>query len=150
MTDVLSAMQYTTVIGAKHNSPFSSLQPKQELLSHLMMSEVTRLGVWISPLADSGSSGSHFGLGKAVVSENLISPLLKTAWVENASLAIQLALRSHSPRIQSEVRSYLVKAPERAVDEPEALQLLLGSTLPGDISCQLKVSTAIPNFLPRC
>lgn len=147
MTDVLSALQYTTVIGAKHLMPLLSLQPKQELLSHLITSETSRLGVWITPLteASSGSYGSHFGLGKSAVSDNSLSPFIRTAWKESASLAIQLALRSHSPRVQAEVRSLLVKYPERALDEPEALQLLLGNTLPADVSTQLKVSTPCNN-----
>lgn len=136
MTDVLAALQFTTVIGAKSTSPLQSLQPKQELLAHLVTSEITRLGVWISPLAD---SGSHFGLGKSGVSDALITPLLKIAWAENASLAVHLALASHSQRVQSEVRSKLLKSPQLALDEPEALQLMLGNTLPGDVSFQLKV-----------
>lgn len=136
VNDVLAALQSTTSIGTRGMGPMQSLRPKQELLAYLLSSETTRLGVWISPL---GESTSYSWL-KANTNEATLTPLLKTAWEESASLAVQLAIRSHSQRVQNDVRWQLVNFPERALDEPEALQLLLGSNLPGDVSHQLKVS----------
>lgn len=141
MGDVLTALQQTTAIGAKPMLPLQSLNVKQELLAYLLMSESARLSVWISPLGEGSTSG--FGLSKAGASENVILPLLKTAWTESASLAIEIALRSHSQRIQNEVRWQLVNSPEKSLDEPEALQLLLGNSLPGDVSFQLKVNVTV-------
>lgn len=145
MNDVLAALQHTANIGAKPTMPLQSLQPKQELLVYLLNSEVVRLGVWINPLGEAGSSG--LGINKSIVNDTTISPLLKVAWMESASLAVQIALRSQSRTIQNEVRWQLVNYPEKALDEPEALQLLLGSTLPGDVSSQLKVSIVAVVFL---
>lgn len=135
MDDVLTALQFTSAIGTKPTLHCQSLQSKQELLTYLLVSEVTRLGVWIAPLGESTSPAA-----KPSVAENVISPLLKTAWMEDASLAVQIAIRSHSPRIQGEVRKFLVNCPEKALGEPEALPLLLPGNLPADLSFQLKVS----------
>jgi len=142
MSDVLAALQYTANLGAKPMMPLLSLQPKQELLTHLLASEITRLGVWIAPLAES-NSGSRLTLGGSGNGDNDILHLLKIAWGVDASLAVHLALRSHSQRVQGEIRSQLLRNPEKALDEPEALQLLLGNTLPGDVSFQLKVSVVM-------
>jgi phosphatidylinositol 4-kinase len=70
-----------------------------------------------------------------------MSALLKTAWMESPALAIQLVHRFQSPRIAEDVRWLLLNFPEKAIGEPDALELLLGSSLPADVSFQLKVRT---------
>lgn len=50
--------------------------------------------------------------------------------------------RFHSQTLADEVRGLLLKYPDRATDEPDALELLLGPSLPNDASSQLKVSSA--------
>ena len=47
--------------------------------------------------------------------------------------------RFRAPRLHNEVRWLLLNSPERAIEEPEALQVLLGGCLPNDVSFQLKV-----------
>lgn len=136
INDVLSALQTTAATGARATMPLQSLQPKQELLTYLLHSEIARLSVWISPLGESGTQS----WSRSNASDVTIIPLIKVAWSESASLAVQLALRSHSQRVQAEVRWQLVTFPEKALDESDALQILLGSSMPGDISHQLKVS----------
>lgn len=138
MSDIIAAMQSTASIGARALSSMTSLLPKQELLSHLLSSEITRLSVWLAPLQDSSYHS------KPAVAEAAIAPLIKVAWAESPKLAIQLAFRYPSPLVQSQVRWHLVNFPEKALDEPDALQLLLGPALPGDISFQLKVSLVAP------
>jgi phosphatidylinositol 4-kinase A len=59
--------------------------------------------------------------------------------MESPSLAIQLSRRFHSPRLTSDVRWLLLNFPEKAIGEPEALEVLLGPSLPTDVSFQLKV-----------
>lgn len=140
MSDVMAAMQGITSIGVRSLSSMASLQPKQELFSHLLSSEITRLSVWLAPLQDS----IHHS--KPAVAEAVIAPLIKVAWAESPKLAVQLAFRYPSALVQSQVRWHLVNSPEKALDEPDALQLLLGSALPGDISFQLKVSS-VPEFM---
>jgi hypothetical protein len=65
--------------------------------------------------------------------------LTRTAWNENPALAIQLVTRFPSARLHKEVRWLLLNFPDKALSEPEAVQLLLGETLPADVSFQLKV-----------
>ena len=65
--------------------------------------------------------------------------MLKLAWSERPGLAIQIAIRSQSPALMNEIRSILLKDPEKAINEPDALQILLQDGLSSDISSQLKV-----------
>lgn len=69
----------------------------------------------------------------------MLSTSLKTAWEENAALAIRLNSRFRSTALTSELRGLLLKFPERAISEPDALPILLGDSLPDDLSSQLKV-----------
>jgi phosphatidylinositol 4-kinase len=50
-----------------------------------------------------------------------------------------LITRFPSARLHKEVRWLLLNFPDKAVSEPEAVQILLGETLPSDVSFQLKV-----------
>ena len=70
---------------------------------------------------------------------------LKPAWIEHPGLAIQLATRFASLRLATEVRSLLLRYPERALEEPDALQVLIGASLPTDVLFQLKVISEGPN-----
>ena len=69
----------------------------------------------------------------------MLSSALRTAWMENPGLAVQLIARFSSSTLAGDVRSLLVRFPEQAIGEPDALQLLIGPSLPVDISAQLKV-----------
>lgn len=71
--------------------------------------------------------------------QNAILPLINTAWAESSALAIELCARFQSPRIHKEVRTLLLSHPEKAVSQPDALTILLGRSLPTDLSTQLKV-----------
>ena len=59
--------------------------------------------------------------------------------MENPSLAVHLAQRFNSSNVTSELRWLLLNFPEKVLDEPDALEMLLGSSLPNDVSFQLKV-----------
>ncbi len=65
--------------------------------------------------------------------------MLKTAWAESPALAIQLLARFQSAKLAYDVRWLLINFPDKALGQPDALQILLGETLPNDISFQLKV-----------
>ena len=69
--------------------------------------------------------------------------MLKTAWAEHPGLAIQFASRFQSAKLANDVRLMLLSFPEKAIAEPDALQYLLGPSLPGDVSFQLKVYSAL-------
>jgi len=62
--------------------------------------------------------------------------------VENPSLAVHLAQHFNSTIVTSELRWLLLNFPEKVLDEPDALEMLLGSSLPNDVSFQLKVLLA--------
>lgn len=68
--------------------------------------------------------------------------LLRLAWGESAGLAIQLAARFPSMKIRNDVRWLLLNFSEKALDEPEGLEILFGSTVPPDVSFQLKVCSS--------
>lgn len=64
---------------------------------------------------------------------------LKTAWLENPAIAVHLVKRFQSHRLNTEVRWQVLNFPHKVLDEPDALEILLGNQLPGDVSFQLKV-----------
>ena len=72
----------------------------------------------------------------------ILSAVCKTAWAEHPGLAIQLNTRFQSQKLANDVRLLLLNYPEKAIGEPDALQILLGDTMPTDVSFQLKVSFA--------
>lgn len=137
---------------ASQSAQLRFLNAKDELLAALLQNEQLRLSVWLSPLGDAG--------GKALVKSPTEATFLKhirTAWAVRPALAIQLATRLRSQRISQEIRSLLLQQPERALSEPEALDILIGDQLPNDVSWQLKYllywapvnpMTAITYFLP--
>ena len=57
-----------------------------------------------------------------------------------------MTTRFASLRLASDVRSLLLRSPERALGEPDALQILIGASLPTDVSSQLKVDHHLPNL----
>ena len=61
------------------------------------------------------------------------------AWLENPALAIQLMSRFHSPALNQRVRSLLLQLPHLTLEDANAVEFLLGSSLPGDVDFQLKV-----------
>lgn len=65
--------------------------------------------------------------------------MLGYAWAENPSLAIQFSSRFQNPKLNNEVRQLLLDNPEKAIEEPDALAILLGSSLPSDFYSRLKV-----------
>lgn len=65
--------------------------------------------------------------------------MLRLAWVEHPGLAIQLGARFPSVKLKNDIRWLLLNFPEKVIDEPSSLEIMLGATLPADISFQLKV-----------
>ncbi|KAG5925839.1 hypothetical protein E4U42_003902 [Claviceps africana] len=157
LADVLGAMKTVSSIGANTvGSTTKSLQAKEQLLQLLLENEQSRLAVWISPVSQHGVPLSAHSTSKASV-ENTLLPLVKTAWEQDASIAIELSARFQSPRIHREVRQLLLSSPEKAIADPEALPLMFGGYLPDDVNSQLKYLlvwepvnplTAVTLFLP--
>ena len=129
--DVTALLQNMAAMGSRASPSRVSLQSKQELLLHLIHHEIGRLTVWITPLS--------IGTGNGVLKDTAFIPLLRTAWAEDPKIAVQLAARyPQSQKLASEIRAFILAEPEKAIDEPDALYLLLGSSLPSDVKTQLK------------
>lgn len=144
ISDVLAALQLTSFIGAHTVGNVKSLQSKEQLLELLLKSEQSRLVVWVNPLNNAASHLPAQTVNKAATEAALL-PLVRTAWWQDPAIAIELATRFPFPRLQRDVRFYLLTMPERAVAEPEALPLIFGGFLPEDVGLQqLKVT---PLFL---
>lgn len=153
IADVESALKAVAGIGMKGVGPLLPLSPKQDLLQLLLENEQMRLVVWLYPLDHERRhlfSTGHVGkppevcMGPfmATSTDNLKSHLLaylNTAWTEEPRLAVQLATRFQSLRLTNDVRRLLLMYPEKALVEPDALQILLGPSLPSDVNVQLKV-----------
>ncbi len=156
MAEVDSALRGVESVGLRTTGAFRSLAGKQDLLLLLLDNEKMRLDVWLYPLGherrpffylskthpDVSRPELHGLESNARITQGNISKYSNTAWLENPSLAIQLCARFQSPRLRDDVRSLLSIYPERALDEPDALQILLGPSLEADMTSQLKVITA--------
>lgn len=116
------------------------MRQKQDLLSIFLENEQNRLVIWLFPRDH--LTKQHFASVKNVngPSPAAFASLVDAAWSEDPSLAIQLAGRLHSQKHTSEVRSLIKRYPEKVVDLPDALQILLGPSLPNDVTSQLMVS----------
>ena len=157
LADIEAALQTLSQVGFQVEGNFQSLAAKQELLCLLLENERMRLLVWlypldydkkhVFPLARSSRAPVEVCKAKDMKyrrssnsnEQTSIIPLLSAAWNEHPGLAIQLAVRFPSSRLIKDVRSLLLGDPEGAIDEPDALQILLGPSLPLDIGSQLKV-----------
>lgn len=137
INDVLAAVKAVAFIGAHTVGNVKSLQAKEQLFQLLLESEQTRLSVWISPLNSRGAHVPiHFTKSAA---ESTLPSLVRTAWWLDPSLAIELATRFHSPRVQRDIRFLLLTMPEKAVAYPDALPLIFTGGLPADAAPALKV-----------
>ncbi|KAK5011650.1 hypothetical protein LTR28_010359 [Elasticomyces elasticus] len=125
-------------IGSRPSPPLQPLQSKQALLVLLLNSEISRLNVWLHPLDIISRGILHHNQHASPVDEAALLKLLSTAWLESPSLSVQLATRFQSQSLLNDVRMGILRHPEKFVDEPDALTLLIGPSLPRDVDLQLK------------
>lgn len=59
--------------------------------------------------------------------------------MENPSIAVNMLTRFPSPILEADIRLLLRNSPHKALDEPNALNVLLGDSLHREIYSQLKV-----------
>ncbi|KAI4143497.1 MAG: hypothetical protein LQ341_002900 [Variospora aurantia] len=140
IADVESALKTVANVGAKGIGQLLPLLRRQDLLQLLLENEQMRLVVWLYPLDHERRHVFSAGHAGKTQEPNLLA-LLSTAWAEDPGLAVQLATRFQSLRLTNEVRRLLLMHPERALDQPDALQILLGPSLPSDVNSQLRVKT---------
>lgn len=129
MQDVLSMLATSKTFGIAASAGKRDNDSKLNLLEALLYSEIGRLNVWLHPLGAPSSDGP--------TSAN-IAPFARTAWAEDPSLAVQLVTRFPSDQLHRDVRFLLCNFPEKALHEPNAIDIMLGETLPQDLSFQLK------------
>ncbi|KKA26037.1 hypothetical protein TD95_000324 [Thielaviopsis punctulata] len=157
--DVMAALKAVAAVGATAMGSMRSLQAKEQLLNLLLENEQQRLAVWVHPLPDAGRNSAVGPARSRGVIEAELIPLVRTAWAQDPSIAIELVTRFNWPRIHKEVRWLLLNVPSKAINEPEALSVLLGGRLPDDVTfLQLKhllfwtpvnPLTAVTMFLPE-
>ncbi|KAF3481744.1 uncharacterized protein GIQ15_04503 [Arthroderma uncinatum] len=136
--DIESILETVSWKEAVDSKSRRSLQLKHDLLLILIGNERSRLKVWLSPLDQERKSYFFYGAGNKAVTEETVTGLLRLAWTENPSLAFQLGSRFPSAKLRNDIRWLLLNFPEKALKEPNALEILLGSSLPEDVSFQLK------------
>lgn len=138
LADVMTALKGTSQIGTQPTCSTRSLASKETLLQLLLESEQSRLIVWAYPSADQPKAHSAFHHTNKTTLEAAICPLIRTAWIENQSLAVHLTSRFPYPRVLKEVRWLLLNFTAKAATEPDALAVLIDGSLPDDVSYQLK------------
>ncbi|KAJ5730120.1 uncharacterized protein N7483_004628 [Penicillium malachiteum] len=136
LDDVLSTLRSVADIASQPFGAYKSLQPKQELTQLLIDNERSRLRVWLFPL-DPERKHHMPSLGGKHTTDGIAS-FLRLAWAESPGLAIQLATRFPSAKMQSDVRWLILNFPEKAIPEASALEVMFDSSLPSDVNFQLK------------
>ncbi|CAG8894836.1 unnamed protein product [Penicillium nalgiovense] len=136
LSEVTAALRAVAGIAANAQGSCKSLQAKQNLLQVLVENERSRLRVWLFPL-DPERKHHIPSIGAKNPDDGPVS-LLRLAWVENAGLAIQMAARFPSPKMQADVRSLILSFPEKVIEEPSALEIMFDNCLPTDVGSQLK------------
>jgi phosphatidylinositol 4-kinase len=138
LDDVQLALTKVEKVGQEPTGSRKSLQQKASLLQILLSDEIARLTVWLFPLDNEKKHHFRVGHHHPSVSDPVLLQAVKTAWTENPPLAIHLCQRFKSQAVNNDVRFLLLNFPEKALNEPNAVELLLGSSIPSDVSFQLK------------
>ncbi|RAH69024.1 1-phosphatidylinositol 4-kinase STT4 [Aspergillus aculeatinus CBS 121060] len=137
LRDVISALKGVSAISRQTQGVYRSLQSKQDLLHVFIENERSRLRVWLYPLdSDRKHTSPQSSSPKSLTEE--ATTLLRLAWNEHPGLAVQLSTRFPSAKLKNDVRWLMLNFPEKAIDEPEGLELMFGTNLPTDVSSQLK------------
>lgn len=131
--DVMTLLRGVANIAVNGRGSYKSLQAKQDLVQIFVENERSRLRVWLFPLEPEKkhSSGSKNAEG--------LASFIRVAWAESPGLAIQLAARFPSAKLQTEVRGLILNFPEKVIGEPTALEIMFDSSLASDVNFQLKV-----------
>ncbi|KAJ5114569.1 hypothetical protein NUU61_000328 [Penicillium alfredii] len=137
MADVMSALRSVGGLAVHAQGSFKSLQAKQDLVQTLIENERSRLRVWLFPLEPERKHHMPVVMGNKNSTEGA-SSFLRLAWAENPGLAIQMAARFPSAKMQSDVRWLIMNFPDKVIGEPSALEIMFDSSLPTDVSWQLK------------
>ncbi|ORZ23678.1 hypothetical protein BCR41DRAFT_302120 [Lobosporangium transversale] len=97
----------------------------RRLLSLLTENELNRLGVWTTPLVQTGANPG-INTHEKSLSEEAWRAMVRSAWSVSPSLAFQLMTRFKNAVIPSELGQLLASDPFAAVSDADAIQILLG------------------------
>ncbi|KAF9355629.1 phosphatidylinositol-4- kinase [Mortierella sp. AD094] len=97
----------------------------RRLLSLLTENELNRLGVWSTPLVQTGTNPGINTQEKSY-SDEAWRTMVRFAWGVSPSLALQLMTRFKNSAIPSEIGQLLASDPFAAVNDSDAIQILLG------------------------
>ncbi|KAI8581455.1 hypothetical protein K450DRAFT_233176 [Umbelopsis ramanniana AG] len=104
----------------------------KKLLMLFLESELNRMSVWSNPLntPGHGNSGSFINtVEKSMLVDELWKDTVRLAWEIDPRLAVQMPVRFKNPVIESELRNVIANNTLEAVDDAEALVILLGDKL---------------------
>ncbi|KAG0035842.1 phosphatidylinositol-4- kinase [Podila clonocystis] len=110
----------------------------RRLLSLLTENELNRLGVWSMPLVPNGATAPEVNAHEKSFSEEGWRNMVRFAWSESPTLAIQLMSRFKNMVITSELSRLLACDPYDAVHDADAVQVLLGEGAFRYVTSQLK------------
>ncbi|KAG0096965.1 phosphatidylinositol-4- kinase [Podila epicladia] len=110
----------------------------RRLLSLLTENELNRLGVWTIPLVLSGATAPEVSVHEKSFSDEGWRNMVRFAWNESPTLAIQLMSRFKNIVIASELSRLLACDPYAAVHDADAIQILLGEGAFRYATAQLK------------
>ncbi|KAH8148148.1 uncharacterized protein LAJ45_07912 [Morchella importuna] len=115
-----------------------NMRLKQDLLLLLVENEQTRLATWLYPLDHSRKHHLLPTYTARPATDNSIAILLPAAWHENPAIAVQLSKRFQSPRLEQDIRRLVTTYPEKVVDQPDAVQIMMGDKIASGLGFQLK------------
>ncbi|KAF9410441.1 phosphatidylinositol-4- kinase, partial [Entomortierella beljakovae] len=109
----------------------------RRLIALLTENELNRLGVWSNPLVPTGTSPGVNSQEKSF-SDEAWRAMVRFAWTVSPSLALQLLTRFKNSVIPSEIGQLLASDPFAAINDADAIQILLGEGTFRYTSAQLK------------
>lgn len=133
LQDVANFLNSVAAIGGNKN-----MRLKQDLLLLLVENEQTRLATWLYPLDHSRKHHLLPTYSARPATDNTIAIVLPAAWQENPAIAVQLLKRFQSPRLEQDVRRLILTFPEKVVDQPDAVQIMMGDKISSNLGFQLK------------
>ncbi|KAI0486319.1 phosphatidylinositol 3 [Xylaria cf. heliscus] len=140
INDIKNGLKVVSHITATRSvSNIVSSTQKESLFEILLESEQARLNVWIHPLNEGHTQRPEIMTNQGKITlEAALKPLIRVAWTESPSLAIELVNRFNIPSVHQEVRWLLLNFPTKALCDAEAPSVLFGGELPQDVRFQLK------------
>ncbi|KAK0546502.1 phosphatidylinositol-4- kinase, partial [Tilletia horrida] len=98
---------------------------RRALLQLLLESELSRFSVWANPLHLPARGGDYLGELTKTMTDPLWQQMVHIAWKVDPCLAVQLPSRFKAPIIKHEVGMLVRAQPQKALEAPGAVEILL-------------------------